>query len=102
MPKAVYRSGCRDKHDRPQRDSNLGRQSDALTIRPLRPPLICPRDSEYPAAGGVAMVVVPGAMRAGGRASDRLKFLVKILSFASSLTETFQLVADHCLYLLTK
>ena len=34
MPKAVYRSGCRDKHNCPRRDSNLGPltlQSDALT-----------------------------------------------------------------------
>jgi len=36
--KAVYRSGCRDKHNRPWRDSNLGPltpQSDALTTRLL-------------------------------------------------------------------
>ena len=40
MPKAVYRSGCREKHNRPRWDSNLGPltpQSDALTTRPLRP-----------------------------------------------------------------
>ena len=40
IPKAVYRSGCRDKHNRPRCDSNLGPltpQSDALTARPLRP-----------------------------------------------------------------
>ena len=40
MPKAVYRSGCRDKHNRPRWDSNLGPltpQSDVLTTRPLRP-----------------------------------------------------------------
>jgi len=40
VPKAVYRSGCRDKHNRPQCDSNLGPltpQSDALTTRLLRP-----------------------------------------------------------------
>jgi len=39
MPKAVYRSGCRDKHKRQRCDSNLGPltpQSDALTTRPLR------------------------------------------------------------------
>ena len=36
----VYRSSCRDKHNRPRRDSNLGPltpQSDALTTRLLRP-----------------------------------------------------------------
>jgi len=40
MPKAVYRSGCRDKHNQPRCDSNLGfltPQSDTLTTRPLRP-----------------------------------------------------------------
>ena len=40
MLKTVYRSSCRDKHDCPRRDSNLGPltpQSDALTTRPLRP-----------------------------------------------------------------
>ena len=40
MPKSAYRSGCRDKHNRPRWDSNLGPlmpQSDALTSRPLRP-----------------------------------------------------------------
>ena len=40
MPKAVYRSGCHDKHNRPRCDSNLGPltpQSDALTTSPLRP-----------------------------------------------------------------
>ena len=40
MPKAVYRSRCRDKHNRLRRDSNLDPltpQSDALTTRPLRP-----------------------------------------------------------------
>jgi len=40
VPKAVYRSGCRDKHNRPRRDSNHGPltlQSDALTTRLLRP-----------------------------------------------------------------
>ena len=40
MPKAVYRTGCRDKHNRRWWDSNLGPlkpQSDALTTRPLRP-----------------------------------------------------------------
>ena len=40
VPKAVYRSGCRDNHNCPRRDSNLGYltlQSDALTTRPLRP-----------------------------------------------------------------
>jgi len=38
VPKAVYCSGCRDKHIRPRCDSNLGPltpQSDALTTRPL-------------------------------------------------------------------
>jgi len=43
VPKAVYRSGCRDKHKRPRWDSNLGPvipQSDALATRPpLRPAL---------------------------------------------------------------
>jgi len=40
VPKAVYRSGCHNKHNCPRRDSNLGSltpQSDALTTRPLRP-----------------------------------------------------------------
>ena len=40
VSKAVYRSRCRDKHKRPQCDSNLGPlkpQSDALTTRLLRP-----------------------------------------------------------------
>ena len=39
MPKAVYRKGCRNKHNRPRRDSNLSRltpQADALTTRLLR------------------------------------------------------------------
>ena len=43
MPKAVRRSDCRDKHYRPQCDSNLGPltpQSDALTTRLLRPTVI--------------------------------------------------------------
>ena len=38
VPKAVYRSSCCDKHNRPQRDSNHGPltpQSDALTTRLL-------------------------------------------------------------------
>jgi len=40
MLKTVYRSSCRDKHNRTRRDSNLDPltlQSDALTTRPLRP-----------------------------------------------------------------
>ena len=40
LPKAVYRSGCRDKHNHPRWDLNPGPftpQSDALTTRPLRP-----------------------------------------------------------------
>ena len=40
MPKAVYRSSCRDKHNRPRCDSNLDPltpQSDTLTTRLLRP-----------------------------------------------------------------
>jgi len=40
VPKTVYRSSRRDKHNCPRRDSNLGPltpQSDALTTRPLRP-----------------------------------------------------------------
>ena len=40
MPKAAYRSSCRDKHNRPQCYSDLGPlrpQSDALTTRLLRP-----------------------------------------------------------------
>jgi len=40
VPKAVYRSSCHDKRNRPRRESNLGLlplQSDALTTRPLRP-----------------------------------------------------------------
>ena len=43
MPKAVYRSGCRDKHNCQRRDSNLDPltpQSDALTTRLLRPVLL--------------------------------------------------------------
>jgi len=39
VPEAVYRSGCRDKRNCQQCDSNLGPltpQSDALTTRPLR------------------------------------------------------------------
>ena len=39
VPKAVYRSVCRDKHNRRRWDLNLGPltpQSDALTTRPLR------------------------------------------------------------------
>ena len=42
VPKAVYRSGCRDKHNRPRCDSNLGPltlQSDVLTTRSRRPHL---------------------------------------------------------------
>jgi len=38
VPKAVYRSGCHDKRNRPWCESNLGPltpQSDALTTRPL-------------------------------------------------------------------
>jgi len=40
VPKAVYRSGCRDKHNWRRCDLNLGPltlQSDSLTTRPLRP-----------------------------------------------------------------
>jgi len=40
VPKTVYHSSRRDKHNCPRRDSNLGPltpQSDALTTRPLRP-----------------------------------------------------------------
>jgi len=40
VPKAVYRSSCRDKHNCQWRDSNLDPltpQSDALTTRLLRP-----------------------------------------------------------------
>ena len=40
VPKAVYHSSCRDKHNRPQCNSNLGPltpQSDALTTRLLWP-----------------------------------------------------------------
>ena len=40
VPKAVYRSGSRDKHNRPRWDSKLGPrtpQSGALSNRPLRP-----------------------------------------------------------------
>jgi len=43
VPKAVYHSSCRSKHDRPQCDSNLDPltlQSNALTARLLRPSLI--------------------------------------------------------------
>jgi len=39
VPKAVYRSGCRNEHKRRQCDLNLGpftSQSDALTSTPLR------------------------------------------------------------------
>ena len=47
VPKAVYRSGCRDKRNCPWCDSNLGTltsQSDALTTRPdLRLPSQSPR-----------------------------------------------------------
>jgi len=41
--KTVYRSSCRDKHNCPRRDSNLGPltpQSDALTTRLLRPAMM--------------------------------------------------------------
>ena len=44
VPKVVYRSGCRGKHNSPPRDSNLSlltSQSDALTTRPLRPGSTC-------------------------------------------------------------
>jgi len=40
VPKAVYRSSCRDKHNCQRRDSNLDPltpRSDALTTRLLRP-----------------------------------------------------------------
>jgi len=40
VPKAVYRSGYRDKHNHPRCDSNLGpltSQSDVLNTRPLQP-----------------------------------------------------------------
>ena len=51
VPKAVYRSGYRDKHNCPRWDSNLGPftpQSDALTTRPLRPANEIPqRDVTY-------------------------------------------------------
>jgi len=43
VPKTVYHSSCRDKHNCPRRDSNLGPltpQSDALTTRLLRPALV--------------------------------------------------------------
>jgi len=45
VPKAVYRSSCRDKHNCRRRDSNLGPltpKSDTLTTRPLRPADIGP------------------------------------------------------------
>jgi len=41
MPKATYRSGCPDKHNRLWCDSKMGPltpQSDAVTTRPLWPP----------------------------------------------------------------
>jgi len=40
VPKAAYHGSCRDKHNCPRCDSNLGPltpQSDALTTRPMRP-----------------------------------------------------------------
>ena len=43
VPKAAYRSSCRDKHNRRRYDSNpdpLTPQSDALTTRPLRPGVV--------------------------------------------------------------
>ena len=45
MPKAVYCSSCRHKHNHPRRDSNLGPltpQSGALTTRPLRDAIMVP------------------------------------------------------------
>ena len=53
VPEAVYRSSCRDKHNRPQCDSNLDPltpQSNALTTRPLRP-ASAPRTSAYASCG---------------------------------------------------
>ena len=35
VPKAVYRSDCRDKHDRPRWDSNLGRLAPQSGVLPL-------------------------------------------------------------------
>ena len=53
VPKAVYCSGCRDKHKCPWWDSNLGPltlQSDVLTTEPLRVQArnwqCCPRDTD--------------------------------------------------------
>jgi len=71
VPKAVYRSGCRDKHNRPQCNSNLGPrapQSDALTSRLLGLPgagltaSVIPRD----------LTVVPYLSRARHRVPIQL------------------------------
>ena len=51
MPKAVYRSSCRDKYNRLQCGSNLGPltpQSDALTNRLQRPEIAVSWVSNYP------------------------------------------------------
>jgi len=53
VPKAVYRSGCRDKHKRPRRDSNLQylwvlcSQTRAANHLPLRPASKKGKDSPY-------------------------------------------------------
>ena len=63
VPKAAYRSGCRDIHNCARRDSNSGPlipQSDALITRPLRQcTLYCRSPGSLHARHGCA--TVPGA-----------------------------------------
>ena len=54
VPKAVYRSGRRDKHNRPRRDSNvdpLAPQSDVLTTRATATYQVCPPNVPLPVGG---------------------------------------------------
>ena len=54
VPKAVYRSGRRDKHNRPRRDSNvdpLAPQSEVLTTRATATYQVCPPNVPLPVGG---------------------------------------------------
>ena len=56
VPKAVYRSDCRDKHDRPRWDSNLGPLVPQSGVLPLKPPRPDPRKHYFSVRTGIVNI----------------------------------------------
>ena len=96
MPKTVYRSSCRDKHNCPRRDSNLDPltlQSDSLTTRLLRTVYVYIKETVYSPQCSIVIQMSCKlhhpftAIVAGPMGSSKSEWVLRLINQAKEIIE---------------